>query len=694
MPQEDTPLRGAYSTPENGLSVNDFPIHIPIIDQGSLPVLKLLKIRTDSMIRLQICQQDEKTEKEFGDGTITIGRAQEGKADIPLDSPSHLNPKHIQIEVKGDRCYVMNSANDPFVSLNKLPFGKRHFHPGDSLQIHNTTIEFLSFAEKSEPLAPLPLEEKNEPIPTKDPLPLPPVLPQQTKPQKASTSALPDPSPEEAAELLKSAKLLSENEDAKLQKRIKIPTKASTEVVEERTWPLPFSLRSFSLTLAALILFFLLAFPPLSFWSHLNEKQTKELTAARSIADISMALLHSQLYPSPLDLQGELSPHLLHRHLKPILSSSTPPFAIFDSGGTLISSGYHIRLLKDETDFWLIATPPSDFWDWISPSKALLLSSKEMKLYETEDLNSLSTLITLGRLDRATKQALNSLTQGKPPLLLHQLDTERSLDFALSTEFSHLNNNFHQRVYNAPRYAKMTTPIVKKMASEEISADELSLFTPLQNAIFYTTLPHYEATEILDTLPENSQLARLITDPETGEILKTEIITREVTQNKTPEWISKLKDLAQNRRETLLPIAKPLLTLIRSHTSKAKEEFSNELNLLIHEYISVDQEEQNTIIIALPDIFAKYLIVNPEGTWEEFLETVQAQGPGSLTLTNYPSTLPAEPPPAIEPEEESLISNDREEIAEVTPRREKSVWRSPPYWKRNPLLEVRRKLGL
>lgn len=645
------------------------------------------------MIRLQICHQNEKTEKNFDQGIITIGRAQEGKVDISLDSPSHLNPEHLQIEIKEDRCYVTNSANDPFVSLNKLPFGKRHFQPGDSLQIHNTTIEFLSFAEKSEVQPPLP-EEKPKPLPIKDPLPLPPILPQQKKPQETSTQSLPDPTPAETTELLKSTKALSENEDAKLQKRIKIPTKASTEVVKEQTRPLPFSFRSLTFTLTALILLSLLALPPLSFWSYLSEKQTKELTAARSMADISMALLHSRLYPSPLDQQGELSPHLLHRHLKSILSSSTPPFAIFDSKGTLISSGYQISLLKDHLDFWLIAIPPSNFWDWIAPSKALLLSSKEMKLYETEDLQSLSTLVTLGRLDRTTKQALIALIDGNTPLFLHDLDAERSFDFALSTELSHLDKNFHQRIYNAPRYSKMTTPIAKKMATEEISSEELSLFTPLQNILFYTTLPRYEAAEILDTLPGKTQLARLITDPETGKILKTEVISQEIIQDQAPEWITLLQKLAQTRKETLLPIAKPLLTLIRTHTSRAKEQFSNELNLLIHEYVSIDQEEQNSIIIALPDIFAKYLTVNPKGTWEEFLEVAQSKGPGSLTLTDYPELLPSQPPPTIKPEEESLISNDQEEIAEATPKREKSAWRSPPYWKRNPFLEVRRKLGL
>lgn len=62
-------------------------------------------------------------------------------ADLVLPGENILSA-HVLIEEKDGHFLVTNLANDPFVSLNELPFGKRLIHNNDCLQIGRTALRF------------------------------------------------------------------------------------------------------------------------------------------------------------------------------------------------------------------------------------------------------------------------------------------------------------------------------------------------------------------------------------------------------------------------------------------------------------------------------------------------------------------------------------------------------------------------
>lgn len=86
----------------------------------------------------------------FDQVLVTIG-CKESNADIIIPEEK-IASVHVTIEEKNGQFIVVNAANDPFVSLNNFPFGKRYLQQGDILQIGKTSLRFEaeSFATAEE----------------------------------------------------------------------------------------------------------------------------------------------------------------------------------------------------------------------------------------------------------------------------------------------------------------------------------------------------------------------------------------------------------------------------------------------------------------------------------------------------------------------------------------------------------------
>lgn len=110
------------------------------------------------MIRLTIQTESQEETLTFDKPEVTLGCGSE--ADIPLPDEG-LERVHVKILNQDGRYTVINIANDPFVTINSLPFGKKVIRPQDILQIHQTMIRFEGPAYGAQPYKPQQTANRN-----------------------------------------------------------------------------------------------------------------------------------------------------------------------------------------------------------------------------------------------------------------------------------------------------------------------------------------------------------------------------------------------------------------------------------------------------------------------------------------------------------------------------------------------------
>lgn len=102
------------------------------------------------MIKLTVNPDLKPEVKTFSKSIVAIGSEVPSQADFSLPGET-LQPVHIKIQEQDGRFIITNNANDPFVTLNGLPFGKKSLKNHDLIQIGNTIIRFEG--ENSKPFS-------------------------------------------------------------------------------------------------------------------------------------------------------------------------------------------------------------------------------------------------------------------------------------------------------------------------------------------------------------------------------------------------------------------------------------------------------------------------------------------------------------------------------------------------------------
>ena len=90
------------------------------------------------MIRLTLNAQSDPEIHLFNKSIILIG-TEAGHVDLIIPGP-HIHPIHLKIEEQNGFPVLINYANDPFVSINGHPFGKKLLNSGDIIVVHETTL--------------------------------------------------------------------------------------------------------------------------------------------------------------------------------------------------------------------------------------------------------------------------------------------------------------------------------------------------------------------------------------------------------------------------------------------------------------------------------------------------------------------------------------------------------------------------
>lgn len=123
------------------------------------------------MIKLTLFTNKTPTEFYAFDQPIVYIGCEGGSADITL-ADEKLLAIHLSIEEVNARFIAVNIANDPFISINNLPFGKRVLHYGDTLQIGQKTFHFEGTpSEQSSQPTPSPLQQPQHTSPLAPSLP-------------------------------------------------------------------------------------------------------------------------------------------------------------------------------------------------------------------------------------------------------------------------------------------------------------------------------------------------------------------------------------------------------------------------------------------------------------------------------------------------------------------------------------------
>jgi len=103
------------------------------------------------MIKLTINPGMDSTSQTFAQNDVIIGAAGSPAADLILEGEA-LEASHVRLEKDGERYVACNLANDPFVTLNDLPFGKKTIEDQDLLQIGNTLVLFeIAVSQQAQP---------------------------------------------------------------------------------------------------------------------------------------------------------------------------------------------------------------------------------------------------------------------------------------------------------------------------------------------------------------------------------------------------------------------------------------------------------------------------------------------------------------------------------------------------------------
>jgi hypothetical protein len=91
------------------------------------------------MIKLTIHPESNSISHSFEKGIVLIGASPD--SDLSLQNEK-LQSMHVKIAEQENHFIIINQANDPFVTLNGIPFGKKQLNHFDLIQIGQTLIRF------------------------------------------------------------------------------------------------------------------------------------------------------------------------------------------------------------------------------------------------------------------------------------------------------------------------------------------------------------------------------------------------------------------------------------------------------------------------------------------------------------------------------------------------------------------------
>lgn len=469
-------------------------------------------------MRLTVSPSENPRVWTFDQTIVTIGSGGGPvQADLGL-SDQELQPTHVKIIKDGSRFLVFNVANDPFVSLNEHPFGKKEIKNNDLLQIgshyilfeikesepeeqaqvkpFSTKIEMEGYNSKEDKFQAIPLRTHQvnqlEKLDLDDLMHEVEQFEQNIQKDNQPTVSANDETPkitfqdyfapfkkiEDEPESLKEAAMPAviatkkqpiqyqvgefddESENWTTEKNDKlVPEPKSNDFMGLINWKMIGTIVvSFSLIL--------LLIASALYFNVSATNENEELSAAESVADVAMALKYAQIHHIKPHKKNWSDPEFIKRSLAQVIPHDYPSLAKIDSQGHLNDTSYSLRIYTstDFSQFLVIAQPAPSLLQWLIPKTAIVVDSKLMQLKKVADMKTLNRLlVNSNNLDNSNAIGVTNLVKRGQLIPLHTLAQKRKgQDFSPPKALTMLRPGAEDYIYNAPRYYQLGETIMKR----------------------------------------------------------------------------------------------------------------------------------------------------------------------------------------------------------------------------------------
>ncbi len=434
------------------------------------------------MIKLTINPNEKPLVKTFDQKVITIGS---GKGSIKVDlclSDHELKPIHMKIIEDGNRFLVINLANDPFVTLNGLPFGKKGLKNKDLLQVGSSIILFETNST--------PLDNSQD------------ISHNKNTENKINDSNLQNLSPEMEQFAEKS---LKESNLREIEKPVALISSTNIEEISQENSissgnkkPLEYHVGEFddeneswtpkgeprdikdiepeppariinwkmlgAIAFSTVFIFFLTT---VAIYFNIRAKNAQEeLKAAEGVADVAMALKYAQIHHIKPVKKNWSDPEFIKNSLAQIIPNDYISLAKIDHQGHLNDTSYSLRIYtnSDFSQFIVIAQPAPSVLQWLTPKIAIVIDSKLMQLKKVVDMKTLNRLlVNSNNLDNSNAIEVTHLVKRSELIPLNKLALNRpNQDFSPPKALSLLRPGAENYIYNAPRYYLLGETIMKR----------------------------------------------------------------------------------------------------------------------------------------------------------------------------------------------------------------------------------------
>lgn len=515
---------------------------------------------------LKLIESSEGIQKShlFQEDTILIGDGL--SSNVHLSFPGRgLKNEHVKLVKTEKGLIAINLANDPFVSINGLPFFKKKFEAGDVLKIKQIEI---TLASDLKPVV-QPVEPEQIPLPDpeveikKEIKKLAEITPKPLETSKSETSKKSDP--EKLFDDLEEDDIVTVPiKKAKSENKFKRSLKdGDFEKSEKEKRPFsppqyqrPFRfLRYFSFLFGFLIIAGLII--TLEAYLTASEKSNmEELKAAESLSDIAMAFTYAQLNHIEPQKHNWSDPEFIQNNLLATLPTGTSQPLRLDAHGAFGDSSYLLRVYtsNDLSRFLLVAHPAPSWIQWLIPKNSIIVDSTTMELKKISDLKSINRLLSsLNTLDGINVSQISEMVKkGELISLSHLAKASQKPEFAPPKAIQFLRPGAENLIYNAPRYHSFSDQLIKKAAhfanlsssSHELRMlkSELEVLKKLPNLILYTSdgieLANLAIKGLKEIQPEAKFLLAYLKYDQNGRIRSSQIImdhnAPEPEQNDTP----------------------------------------------------------------------------------------------------------------------------------------------------------------
>lgn len=590
------------------------------------------------MVLLTIKTESQSAEvKKFDQNRISIGGLH---ADLQLEV--QLDRDHLIIQRLGNRYLLINHANDPFVTLNGMPFGKKSLKNGDIIQLGDYEILFEA---ESEVEAIEDDQSLDELIKQTEALPL-----AQTRLFEAESAEEPN----------------------------KILHKNLKEVESLREETISYSVRN-TFTLKRVIWGFvavllLSIFAAGNFYFIMTEKtDIQEIKAAQTMADTAMALMNAQLQHNKPANQNWSNPDFLKGNLATILSEGYEPILDIDAQGKFVNYPYILRIYtsSDMSQFLLIAQPAPTFFQWIIPRTTLVIDSRDMRVRQTKELRSLNRLLVNPNiLDQNNSLEISTLIEQGRIIPLDTLAMNHP-EFAPPKELAFVRSGAEDYIYNAPRYHKFNEGIINKAIylslypnhTQSIAPllQEISILSKLPDMVLFAPKGLEEAMMIQQGLMpfaprEGFLVGYLSVDPNTKKIANSHLVlvANQFAKASPPKETHAVLSMSENtpnsddpglvgvniqhplykeltalyamRQKELCAHHDEIIELINNHTQKGAINFSDRLHPLLHQYQDKCEELHDKAEETLLKLYHDYVETGPKFPPPLFIAYVEAAG--------------------------------------------------------------------